>query len=802
MKKLFGILFNPWLLLVLGLIALALLIWFVGPLLALAQWRPLESEAARLGTIALIVALVVLRKLWQAWRARSTNAKVVDQLLVQTPAGAAGSAGDAEVKLLGERFAQALQTLKNVRFDQGKQGMAAAWNSASARLGKRYLYELPWYTIIGAPGSGKTTALINSGLKFPLAATMGEHAVKGVGGTRNCDWWFTDQAVLIDTAGRYTTQDSDQGSDSQAWQGFLGLLKRSRPRQPLNGALVTVSVPDLLTQPAAERAQHAAAVRKRVQELHQHLGLRLPIYLLVTKCDLLAGFMDYLGEVDKEVRAAPWGFTFPMNAQQQVDLSAVTTEFDALEKRLTAGLIDRLQLERDPQRRARIYAFPQQFEALRTVLKEFVEQVFSPSQFEARPLLRGVYFISGTQEGTPIDRMLGRIARSYRLERTVLPPLQSSGKSFFLSRLLQEVVFAESGLAGTDLKWERRRNTLAGVGYAVIGLASAAALAAWGLSTVNNRAYVAKVGASVDSVRTLVQSTPNRVSPDLVVLLPALEATRDLAKASIGESVPVSYGFGLYQGRKLDAASKQAYRRMLTDAVLPRIALRVEDHLKGGLDNPELQYEALKAYVMLYDASHYDAGALKDYVLADWDANLARSISTEQRAALESHLDALLAEGLAVSPLAEDKALVAQTRARLAATPLTERIYRRLKRQGVGSGIAEFSVAKAGGPTAALVFRRASGAPLTKGVPGLFTYDGYHKGLQKEVERVSAQLAEEEVWVLGVSDDTRQNRLRDPTVKLQIAEEVRRLYLTEYAQIWEQFIADIKMVQTGNLTQA
>jgi type VI secretion system protein ImpL len=802
MKKILGILFNPWLLLVLGLIALSLVIWIVGPLLAIAERRPLESTAARLLLIGLIVLAVVLRKLWQAWKARSTNAKVVDQLLVQPAAAGADGPADAELKVLNSAFAKALQTLKNARFDQGKSGVAAAWSGMSSRLGKRYLYELPWYAIIGAPGSGKTTALVNSGLKFPLAETLGEHSVKGVGGTRNCDWWFTDQAVLIDTAGRYTTQTSHQATDSKAWEGFLGLLKRSRPRQPLNGVLVTVSIPDLLTQGPNERTQHAAAVRKRVQELHQHLGLRFPIYLLVTKCDLLAGFMDTLGEVDKDVRATPWGFTFRMDKQQHVALSAFPAEFDALEKRLTNGLIDRLQLERDPQRRARIYAFPQQFDALRAVLKDFVEQVFSPSQFEANPLLRGVYFVSGTQEGTPIDRMLGRIARSYKLERTVLPPLESSGKSFFLSRLLKDVVFAESGLAGTDMKWERRRGLLAALGYAAVALVSVAALGAWGLSYVNNRAYVANVGTSVDTVRTLVQSTPNRASSDLLVLLPALEATRNLARAAIGDSVPVSLGFGLYQGRKLDAASQQAYRRMLTDAVLPRIALRVEEQLKDPSNIPELHYEALKTYVMLYDPARFDAAALKDYVLADWDANLSRSITTEQRAVLESHLDALLAEGPAVSPLPEDKALVAQTRARLSAVALADRIYRRLKRQGVGAEIPEFTVAKAAGPSAALVFVRSSGAPLTKGVPGLFTYDGYHKGFQKEVGRVASQLADEESWVLGVTDPVRQARLRDPSVNLQVADEVRRRYLTEYAQTWEQFIADIKMVQTGGMTQA
>ncbi|MEY4561437.1 MAG: hypothetical protein RLZZ618_714 [Pseudomonadota bacterium] len=801
MKKIFGLIFNPWTLLALGLVALSLVIWIVGPLVAIGAVKPLASPTSRWLLIGAIVLLIVLRKLWQFWGARKTNEKVVNQLLAPA-AGTSPDAASAEIKTLGERFAKALDTLKRAKFDQGQSGMAGMWNGLSSRVGKRYLYELPWYVIIGAPGSGKTTALINSGLNFPLAEAMGEHAVRGVGGTRNCDWWFTDQAVLIDTAGRYTTQDSDKANDSKAWEGFLGLLKSSRPRQPLNGVLVTVSVTDLLTRSAAERAQQAATVRLRLQELHQHLGIRFPIYLLVTKCDLLSGFMETLGDADKDTRAAPWGMTFKLDKSQHTDLSGFGVEFDALEKRLTDGLIDKLQLERDPGRRARIYGFPQQFEALRGLLKDYLDQVFSPSQFEAHPLLRGVYFVSGTQEGTPIDRMLGRIARNFRLERTVLPPNQSSGRSFFLARLLKEVVFAESALAGTDLKWERRRGLMAIGAYVLIGALALGTVAAWGVSYVKNQSYVATVGGSVDEVKKLLQATPNRASPDVMVLLPALEATRDLARASIGDSVPLSLGFGLYQGRKLDSASQQAYRRMLVDAVLPRLALGIEDRLKNGIDNPELQYEALKAYIMLYDPDHFDAKALKLYVLADWETNLPRSVTTEQRAALESHLDALLAEGQAVSPLPEDKALVAQTRTRLAATTLTERVYRRLKRQGVGSEFPEFTIAKAAGSGAALVFTRASGKPLTQGVAGLFTHDGYHKGFQKEVERVSRQLADEEGWVLGSTDAARQNTLRELDVQQQLSDEVRRLYLTDYALTWEEFIADIRMLPTNSLPQA
>ena len=123
----------------------------------------------------------------------------------------------------------------------------------------------------------------------------------GVGGTRQCDWWFTDQAVFIDTAGRYTTQDSHAASDAREWQTFLQLLRRYRPVQPINGVIVTVSVPDLL-QGGAELEQQAVAVDRRLQELRERLGQPFPVYLLVTKADLLAGFVEFFDPLDARER--------------------------------------------------------------------------------------------------------------------------------------------------------------------------------------------------------------------------------------------------------------------------------------------------------------------------------------------------------------------------------------------------------------------------------------------------------------------------------------------------------------------
>jgi type VI secretion system protein ImpL len=241
---------SRWFITFIGTALLALFVWFFGPFLPL-----LEDWNIRLAIVVAMLALWAGLNFVLAIR-RARRDAALAKGVTETPPDPASVASFEEAAALQEKLTTALALLKRARGTAG------------------YLYEQPWYVIIGPPGAGKTTALLNAGLRFPLAAEMGQGALAGVGGTRLCDWWFTEDAVLIDTAGRYTTQDSDAVVDRAGWMAFLDLLKRTRTRQPLNGVIVAIALSEIGAATRDERLAHARAVRRRIKELEERLAVR------------------------------------------------------------------------------------------------------------------------------------------------------------------------------------------------------------------------------------------------------------------------------------------------------------------------------------------------------------------------------------------------------------------------------------------------------------------------------------------------------------------------------------------------
>ena len=762
---------NKWVLEAIGIAIFAVLIWFVGPLIAIAGSVPLESEFSRGMTIAIVVLLWLVYRLTYWLVSRKREQQLLTDLSANPEGNAANplqSASSSELDVLQRGFEEALSLLKST---PGKQGR------------RQYIYELPWYAIIGAPGSGKTTALINSGLNFPLVEKLGKHAIKGVSGTRDCDWWFTDQAILLDTAGRYTTQDSHQQVDASAWHGFLQLLKKYRPRRPLNGVFVAISIADLLRQTEEELRQHAGAIRQRIGELNGQLGVQLPVYVLFTKTDLVAGFTDFFSNLTEEERNQVWGETFSASidsAALSANLDHFTAGYDELVDRLVQRRLKRMQEERDSQRRTQVFDFPQQMHLLKPVAMQFLQSIFSVNRYEDPFLLRGVYFTSGTQEGTPIDRVMAALAASFRLDRQAAPLFSGRGKSFFLGKLLKQVVFPEAELAGVDPRIERRYRLMNLSAYAATFAVVAIAVAAWFVSFSINKMALSDVETQIQHYKA-PSPVPTDSRGNFVTLLPKLNALLEIK--DIYRQTGWMGTFGLYQGDKIEGGANVSYERLLREGFLTAITQRLKERMQGEEgQNLDVLYQLLRVYLMFGEPQRMDAKVALPWIRLDWERQFATD--PESLAKLQAHLDQLLALQLDPAPI--DDGFVTAVRNKLTQVPLVNQLYSRFKSEALFDHEHDLFVAPQLAPNGGRVFVTADGKELDSlVVPGLFTNYGYTElFLKKGLAYIKD--ASEQNWVLGTQAGGSLIEID------RLYGDFKRLYLADYQKTWEGVIGNIK----------
>jgi type VI secretion system protein ImpL len=740
------------------------IIWYLFPIVP-----ALQPPVRRIAAIVVLLVICLGVNFVLSWRKRRRAHKLAAAMAGEGR-GAQETEADAaeEVTRLRERMKQALLRLRR-------------------RGGSQNLYEQPWYVLIGPPGSGKTTALLKSGLHFPLAEDAEDPAIGGIGGTRLCDWWFADEAVLIDTAGRYTTQDSDAAVDRAGWHGFLDLLRRTRPRQPLNGVIAVFSLVDLATAAPSDIAAHARSVRLRINELTERLQVRVPVYVMFSKADQLRGFDAYFDDLDAAKRAQVWGMTFPL----ETGVEAFGREFRLLLNRLEERLVERLQAEPTVERRALINGFPLQVASLEQPLTDFLKQAFAGSRLDPAPFLRGVYMTSATQEGTPIDRLIGMLAHSFGIDQKRAPSLRpASGRSYFVTRLLREVVLGEALLVSSRSSRARRRRILRIVGFSAVGLATVACAVLLWRADMANRVAVAQADEALAAYRQILSGL--RLDPvtddDLPHVVPLLDAAAALPHGGDGWAPNV---LGLSQQAKLAQTDRLIYERALQRVLLPRLVWRLEQQMRGRFNDPDFLYEATRVYLMLGGAGPLDAKLVHAWMAADWQVRFPGALNAALRTKLLAHLDAMLATPL--PPLMLDGALVEAARATFSRVSLAERVYSRMRADADAQSLPDWTPAEALGSSSVEMFTRPSGHKLTEGIPGFFTSAGYQRVMLHDLAATTRAVAGES-WVLGHAEQI-------PTEGPEVAaleQSVVALYAADAQKHWDDLLGDLALAPFAN----
>lgn len=842
---------------------LCLLIWYATPLLTFGKVQPFASGSARVIAIAIVLFVFTVYWLFRLWQEMKSNRSLVERML--TFGGKKEtSPAETQLKEVSAIVASAIARLKAMR--TGARGPGRLFQ------GKRYLYELPWYIALGSKSSGKTSALLNAGLAFPVAEQMQRAAGAMHRPTSNVDWWLTNDAVLIDTAGHYTRHGSgksslgiaptdamrnaadvasgadlpgtpsEEGSDKEnraasaasthptrtssqqqideaEWLGFLGMLRKHRPRAPINGALLAVNLAALTSQDDSARLAEAAALRARLAELRGELGIRFPVYLVVTGMDQLTGFAEYYSSLTAESRAQTWGFTLPYG-KETIAKEGVTarcrSELGQLVQRLDNGVNARLQDEYDPVHRRRLAALSQEFAALGVPLVELIERVFLDSRYDGTQLhstLRGVYFTSAEQAGGELvaerRTIMQRIMSGMSTHAASLREATSEG--FFLHDLFTKIVIPEAHLVRPNLRWEFRFRLLRLIGHALALLLFAWLAVGLRVSFGNNSDYLAAIARKTQALATRVTQLYHDAKPEAVP--DTLSAARYLPTyQGLDLSDPAStFRYGLYTAPDIVAESRRTYDALEDNLLLPQIVHRMEDVIAESIANkdPKATYDALRAYLMLYDKAKFNADEVKAWVLDDWAKTDSASVFGG-RASMIDHVQQLFSGTRVVqSPLIRNDALIQSARTFLDGSNATDRLYERAKAAMMKEAPDEFTLIRAVGPQAGTVFTRASGAPLSRGVPGLFTFDGYRKLFDKRLPEFTQIARNDDAWVMGrsylggLADQTQKKtaELVSATTGADdpLTEAIRREYLTEYARQWDAFLGDIRTVTGTSL---
>ncbi|MDW3224239.1 MAG: type VI secretion system membrane subunit TssM [Paracoccaceae bacterium] len=738
-----------------------------GDLVEIGGWAPLGAEIVRwLLAIGIFLALLI----WVLLREyRKLKAEGAFRKTLAPPEPEPSDPVAESVGLINEKFRRALDTL----------------HASKRNTARTYLKTVPWYVFIGPPGTGKTTALKQAGL---VSLVETEDDLKGHGGTRNCDWFFTENAVMIDTAGRLVEQRSDPGLDAGEWLGFLDILKKHRGRRALNGVIVAVSVQELLGDEMA-LTNHARDIRNRLDEIQARLGVVLPVYLMITKLDLVPGFNTYFGDrVLDEERRQVWGATFPEGVR--MDGTGIAAELRTLFTRIDAGVPGMLGAETDPARRARVFRFPGQLETLVRPIRMLAERIGAAGEGEAA-WLRGIYLTSATQEGTPITRMVSAMAAEFGLPAPAhaTAPVREK-RSFFLHDLMARVIFPEAGLATQDAASIRRSKAIfagvAGVSVTatvVLALLFAINYASWSRTLTAQSEAFAQVTPRLSA--GILPEVVSDAAPDFGV---ALAAVTDVANAAVDKNPTAIGALGPSAAGDLSRIQSANYDRVLTNALEPRMVALLEQTMWERLQDPRFQLGALKVYKFLTRTGSHGPEEAANWWFSELSkvtpvvldptpearahqervfANLPRNrTAVTPNAPLVALSEEVICNNLSLAELALDEVL---------ALPEVTAMPDWIPRANAAGRADE-------------VFSRFSNRTLREGTDGAFTRDAFRQAILPNLDAVVERYTAESTFFLASCADSAARS--EDTLRAEVLE----LYYQRFISEWDLLLTDLRLI--------
>lgn len=732
----------------------SLFVWFDGPLININGYMPLQEAEKRVDLIGLFFLVWLLKALFFDKHSKKT-------------AGYELVAPEIKKKLqhLKGRFQGAVKFLKNTVIHKNGKDIN--------------LVRLPWYLVLGPAGSGKTSLLANSNVKYILAKQFKEGNLKAIPSSDACNWWVTRDLVLVDVPGVYLISKATNMPQSQAafpflWQHFLHLLRCIRNENKLQGVIVTLHLPELMQQTSGQKKNEIISnLKKCLVEIMEAFGTSMPIHLVITKCDLLPGFAEFFSESSSDEISQAWGVTLPKCNENENLLTIFVQRFNALIKRLNKQLIWHLHHERNASARPYIKDFPLQVERL----KESIVQVLKAIAIPHLPLC-SVYLTSSTQNNVEESTtVLSSIDNYYTRQSSDLMSIpEMPARAYFIRQLILHNLLMmpaqPEAVIKSNVIWRRRIAYITAISAVLV----ASILLGRDFQRSVQQAY--SVQNDLAQYELNIQKSKQR-SDHLTQALPLLNSLRRAADA-VTDKLSLTF-----YSNKSNKTAKRVYHQALQTIVLPEIKNYFETYLQTANNkNPEQVYSMLKAYLMLDDAAHFQANSFSEML-----QQLMPDVSDKDTiTALTKHIHAALLVGPMSIKL--DNELIAGVRKQLLDLSSPALGFVILKNMGNNNADDAIDLGTVlGNPP---VLESKAVATL---IPAMFTAKVFNCIVANEINTAASEALQGN-WVLGSNAVAADQMAVDA-----LAAQLRTQYITNYIDIWESLLANIQLSAPKNLVQ-
>jgi type VI secretion system protein ImpL len=677
------------------------------------------------------------------------------------------------------------------------------------------LSSLPVIFLVGDSAAGKTCVATQSGLEPELLS--GQVYQEGnIAPTRLANLWFARKAVFVEMGGKTL-------GDATLWTRLLHRLAPGKLRSIFSGkpaaprAAVVCYDSEKLAKAAGpeEITAQSRAIRARLEQISQTLGINFPVYVLFTRADRLPFFDDFFRNLSDSEVTQVLGVTLPplpasaTGVYAEQETKRLTAAFNSMFYSLAECRPGLLYRERNSEKLAGIYEFPRELQKRIAIATQFLVDLCRPSHLRTTSFLRGFYF-TGMRQVEAANPLGGTVmasktsimpARSFSANATSImrtddfTKTQSQGwqtstmggsageakkttQWLFLSHIFSHVILqdrAALGASGTS----SRANVLKRVLLATAGALAAIWFFGMVISYFGNRALEQDVRNAAEAIVPIKTRALSMASLEDLQRLDAARAQLQKLADYHRHGAPLHLRWGLYGGDDVYDDFRNLYftrfKLLLLDGVEAGLIeyLRTRPPVASPTDEWKTPYDSLRAYLITRSNPDKSTREFLSPVLMNWWQG--KSAVDEQRQQLARAQFDFYADELRLEnpfSLAEEPFVVQPARSFLNSFATgAQLVYQKLLFKA-NQTVPGFNFMREY-PEAKDVLNE------TKVVDGAFTGTGWKTMTQAISQRENYAGGDD--WVLGPAAGSRAGQSVSP-------QDVRALYEADFKKQWRDFL--------------